>query len=74
MKKRILSIVLLVAMTATLFSGCGGGDYKVELPTAIVEGDEIFVTPVEGINLIAPPMVKITCVAYKTASPIATSL
>ena len=50
MKKRILSIVLLVAMTASLFSGCGGGDYKVELPTAIVEGDEIFVTPVEGIT------------------------
>ena len=50
MKKRILSIVLLVAMTVSLFSGCGGGDYKVELPTAIVEGEEIFVTPVEGIS------------------------
>ena len=48
MKKRILSVVLLVAMTFSLLTGCGG--YKVDLPKAMVENAEIFVTPVEGIS------------------------
>lgn len=49
MKKRILSIVILLAMATSLLSGCGG-DYEAELPTALVENEEIFVTPVEGIS------------------------
>ncbi|MBP3676851.1 MAG: glycosyl hydrolase 53 family protein, partial [Agathobacter sp.] len=50
MKKRILSIVLLVAMAVSLLSGCGGNNYEVELPTELVENAEIFVNPVEGIS------------------------
>jgi len=50
MKKRILSIVLLVAMAVSLLSGCGGNNYEVELPTQLVENAEIFVNPVEGIS------------------------
>ena len=50
MKKKLLSVVLLVAMLASLLSGCGESEYQVELPTGLVENDEIFVTPVEGIT------------------------
>lgn len=50
MKKRVLSVVLLMAMAVSLLSGCGTSKYEVELPTELVENAEIFVNPVEGIS------------------------
>lgn len=65
MKKKILSIIMLMAMCVSLLASCGdtgtgnsedtgsAGDseevYKAELPTAMVDTD-IFVTPIEGIS------------------------
>ncbi len=51
MKKKILSVALLLAMCVSMLAACGGGsNYQVELPTAMVEGAEIFVQPVEGMS------------------------
>ncbi len=49
MKKRILSIVMLFAMSLSLLTGCDSG-YKVDLPTAMVEDADIFVQKVDGIS------------------------
>ncbi len=55
MRKKILSIILLAAMSVSLLASCGDAQtgekevYKAELPTEMVETD-IFVTPVEGIS------------------------
>lgn len=50
MKKKVLSVVMLLAMCVSLLAGCGETEsvYKPELPTAMVDTD-IFVTPIEGI-------------------------
>ena len=52
MKKKVLSVVMLLAMCVSLLAGCGETEstYKVELPTEMVEGADIFVQPVEGIS------------------------
>ena len=51
MKKKVLSVVMLLAMCVSLLAGCGETEstYKAELPTEMVETD-IFVTPIEGIS------------------------
>ena len=49
MRKKTLSITLLFAMCVSMLSACGNS-YKVDLPTAMVEGAEIFVQPVEGLS------------------------
>ena len=50
MKKKVLSVVMLLAMCVSLLAGCGDGNaYKPVLPTEMVETD-IFVTPIEGIS------------------------
>lgn len=49
MKKKVLSIMLLLAMCVSMLSACGS-EYKVDLPTSMVEGADIFVQPVEGIS------------------------
>ena len=51
MKKKVLSVVMLLAMCVSLLVGCGETEstYKAELPTEMVETD-IFVTPIEGIS------------------------
>ena len=50
MKKKVLSVVMLLAMCVSLLVGCGETEsvYKPEFPTAMVDTD-IFVTPIEGI-------------------------
>lgn len=49
MKKKIISMVLLLAMCVSMLTACGEEEFTVTLPTAM-EQSEIFVTPIEGIS------------------------
>lgn len=48
MKKKVLSLVLLAAVTVSTLIGCGGSKYEPELPTGPEEA-EIFVEPIEDL-------------------------
>ena len=49
MKKRLISVVLVLSMAIATFAGCGKKAYQPDLPTESVESD-IFVAPIDGLS------------------------